>query len=239
MTVSNRKELIRVIYKASAVVLLLYGLIHGLTMVIPRIPILDQTWRNLFYHVPMWYAMLVMVFTSAGYSISYLNTQDQKKDSQAGAVAAVGIMFGVAGLVTGSVWSRVTWYATLHSTDPGAWWGWDPKPTFALIAVLMYAAYFLLRGSIDEPVQKARISAVFNIFAAALILPLYYILPKVLGGLHPGSGEEGMLATLASLNAGTRIVLYPTAIGFILLGFWITELITRLETAERKINDLD
>ena len=228
----------RWIYKITGIALLGFGLWRGLTMAIPQIPILDETWRNIIFHVPMWYVMMIMLMVSVVFSVMQLTKRDEITDLKASASAKIGVFFGLLGLATGIVWSRVTWGSAISSNwNFKAWWAWDPKQTSALVLLLIYAGYFLLRSSLQEPAQKARISAVFNLFGAALIIPAFYLIPKFLGGLHPGSGEEGPLASLKSLDNDHRLVLYPTALGFLLLAFWLMELIVRTRIAEEKILD--
>ena len=104
-----------------------------------------------------------------------------------------------------------------------------------LVLMLIYFGYFLVRNSLEDPTQKARVGAVFNLFAAALIIPLYYIIPRVLGGLHPGSGDEGSLATLTNLNSTYRMVFYPAVFGFIFIGSWIVEVRNRIDIVKQKL----
>lgn len=145
--------------------------------------------------------------------------------------AWMGIFFGCLGLLTGSVWSRVTWSELLPDTDPSAWWPWfDPKPTAAAIAVLVYLAYFVFRASMPNQTQRARLSAAYNIFAAASLVPLTLILPRILGGLHPGS-EGGPVFNAKDISNQYRIVFYPAILGFMLLGLWLTELRVRIARA--------
>ncbi|MCB9231919.1 MAG: cytochrome c biogenesis protein CcsA [Bacteroidia bacterium] len=234
----KKGKLIRTAYKAMSVLLIGFGLIYGLTMPIPAIPMLGHSWRNLLYHVPMWYTQIILLLVSGWHSIQYLQKAKPESDIRAAQAASVGIMFGILGLVTGIVWSRVTWGAAMANDNFSAWWAWDPKQIFALILLLIYLAYFLLRDSFNEPTQKAKISAVYNIFGAALIIPMYYIIPKAMGGLHPGSGEEGIMATLGNLGS-YRAIFYPVVLGFILLAVWIWEIRVRFRIAEHKILEAD
>ena len=81
----------------------------GILISIPQIPILEQTARNLFFHVPMWMAMFSMFAISFYYSIRYLNTPNISFDIKAESAAKVGVVFGICGLLTGSLWARFTW----------------------------------------------------------------------------------------------------------------------------------
>ena len=66
----------------------------------------------------------------------------------------------------------------------------EPKLIGAAIALLIYLAYMVLRDSIPDMDRKARVSAVYNIFAYAMLFPSIWIIPRLLPSLHPG-GENG------------------------------------------------
>jgi hypothetical protein len=65
-------------WKVLAVVLVLYTLIAGILIPVPAKYILNETIRNLYFHVPMWMAMLSVFVISVFYSIKYLNSGKQK-----------------------------------------------------------------------------------------------------------------------------------------------------------------
>jgi heme exporter protein C len=82
--------------------------------------------------------------------------------------------------------------------------------------------------------KRARISAVYNIFAFAMLFPSIWILPRVLDSLHPG-GKGGNPALNFRDSSGTmKIVFYPAIIGWTLLGVWITTLKIRLNILREK-----
>lgn len=209
------------------------AILLGFLMPLPRIPGLGWTDRNIFFHVPMWFAMYVLMGISFFWSARYLLRETEETDIRAREAAASAVFFGVLGLLTGILWSRVTWAEALPDNDFQAWWGWDPKQTFALIALLMYGAYFVLRASVRERRLRARLSAVYNIMATLLVLPLTFFLPRYLGGLHPGA--EGTPAFRSEdISAMHRIVFYTAAVGFIALGIWIWQLRSRIAHLREK-----
>ena len=180
---------------------------------IPRINILEHTARNLYFHVPMWFTMMAALFVSAYHSYWVLQTGDLFRDIRAMQAARVGAWFGVMGLVTGIVWARFTWYV---GTD--VWWNFDPRQTMAALQLLIYGAYFVLRSALDDPDQRAKIAAVYNLFAAATIPFLLYVIPRQMDSLHPGA--EGNPAFSEITDPIMRMVFYPAIIGFIGL-FWV------------------
>src|SRR5690625_7670501 len=81
----------------------------GFLIRIPDIAILEQSARNLFLHVPMWFTMMVMFLFSFYYSIRYLNDETLLWVTKAETATAVGLLFGFCGLLTGSRWARFNW----------------------------------------------------------------------------------------------------------------------------------
>ena len=142
-------------WKIAGIILVLYALVGGLLLPVPQLPILMQSIRNLYYHVPMWFGMLGLLIASAIYAVRTLMKKDLLEDVKSESFARVGMLYGCIGLVTGMIWAKNTW---------GDFWTNDPKLNSAAIGMLMYAAYFVLRSSIEDPEKKARISAVYNLF---------------------------------------------------------------------------
>jgi heme exporter protein C len=215
--------------KILAVILLLFVHIGGLLFDVPRLNILNETIRALYFHVPMWFGMVVLFLISVYYSIRYLKSADIESDIIASQFANVGVVFGFLGILTGMLWANYTW---------GSPWHGDPKQNGAAIALLVYAAYFVLRGSIDNQEQRARLSAVYNIFAFAAMVPLIFIIPRLSDSLHPGSGgNPGFNAY--DLDNRMRMIFYPAVLGWILTGVWIAQLRIRFRLLQEKLNDLE
>jgi heme exporter protein C len=181
--------------------------------------ILYQSVRNLFFHVPMWFAMITVFSLSCFFSLLYLRTNNLDNDIKAQASALTGIIFGIAGLATGSQWARATW---------GTWWTPDVKLNGAAITMLMYLAYTVLRGNFEDRNRRARVSAVYNIFSYAIMIPLIMILPRLQDSLHPGNGGNPGFKTY-DLDGNLRLVFYPAAIGWVILSLWISQLTYRVQ----------
>ena len=218
-------------WKYLCVMLLFYTVIMGFNGPIPQLNILEQSIRNLYFHVPMWFAMMVLMFTSMVYSIRYLSRQKIQDDIKASSYATVGFLFGILGIITGSIWARATW---------GAWWViQEVKLNGAAAALLLYAAYFILRGSFDDEEKKARFSAVYSIFAFVMFMVFINVIPRISGSsLHPGNGGNPGFNTY-DLDNELRMVFYPAVLGWILLSVWIASLIIRMKKVYRKIHHLD
>lgn len=197
---------------------------HHDTFAFPNRSILNETIRNLIFHVPMWFAMFFLMGISVVQGVRFLGNGHRMHDVKAEQSVRVGLLFAVLGLITGSIWARFTW---------GAWWVSDPQLNGAAVTFLMYVAYLILRGSMDDEDRRARVSAVYNIFAFAMLVVLILILPRFTDSLHPGKGGNPAFSAY-DLDSTLRAVFYPAVLGWILLGYWIYTL--RYRIAQLKHN---
>jgi heme exporter protein C len=189
----------------------------GFSIRIPHIDMLYETARNLFLHVPMWFTMMVAFMMAFYYSVRYLNDEEIRWDRKAETATAVGLLFGICGLLTGSLWARFTW---------GTWWTFaEPRMNLSALAMMIFVAYFVLRTAFNDPEKRAKISAVYNIFGVTTIPFLLYIIPRQLPSLHPGA--EGNPAFSDMTAPELRIIFYPAVIGFIGLSIWMMDIINR------------
>lgn len=201
------------------------NLIQSEKFTFPYRGILGETIRNTFYHVPLWFAMMLILLLSMLQSIFYLKNNTVIHDEKANAYAQIGLLYGILGLVTGAIWAKYTW---------GAYWSFDPKQNMSAIAMLIYLAYFVLRGSFEDDEKKARISAIYNIFAFVMLIPLLFIIPRMVESLHPGNGGNPGLGA-DDLDSTMRMIFYPTIIGFMLFGLWLSQLVYRKLAIERQL----
>lgn len=216
-------------WKLLGIALILYVHIGGLLFEVPRLNILNETVRALYFHVPMWFGMVFLYMGSVGYAVAYLNKPLSDYDIKSVEFATIGTVFGVLGLVTGMLWAKYTW---------GAFWHGDPKQTGAAIALLVYLAYFVLRWAIENQEQRARLSAVYNIFAFAAMIPLIFIIPRLMSSMHPGSGgNPGFNAY--DLDNRMRLVFYPAVAGWFLIGLWIVTIRIRYRHLHERITEIE
>ncbi len=216
-------------WKIVSVGLLAYTIIGGLLFEVPRLNIVNETIRALYFHVPMWFGMVFMFLVSTFYAVKYLLKPSHENDIWSVEFANTGLAFGLLGIFTGMIWANYTW---------GSPWHGDPKQNGAAISLLVYFAYFVLRGSIENEEQRARLSAVYNIFAFAAMIPLIFIIPRMTSSMHPGSGGNPGF-NMYDLDSNMRIVFYPAVIGWILLGRWIATLRIRTKLIEEKLFELE
>lgn len=217
------------VWKIGAPVLLGYAVVGGFLMEVPRLAILNETIRALYYHVPMWFGMVFMLLVSVVYAVFYLRQNNLRYDRVSAAFAHAALIYGLLGILTGMVWANYTW---------GTPWHGDPKQNNAAITAMIYLAYFILRSSLDSQEQRARLSAVYSIFAFVMMIVLLFYLPRVTSSMHPGSGGNPGF-NMYDLDSTMRPVFYPAVIGWILLGTWLATLRVRIQNAEDEILDLD
>ena len=217
-------------WKILTVLLILYTVIQGLVGEVPRQPILNETIRNVYFHVPLWFGMMILMIASMVYSVKYLRSNQQTHDTYAVEFANVALIFGILGFLTGAIWGNYTWGDPLPK---------DPKIVAVEVGLLIYSAYFVLRSSFEDTQKRARLSAIYNIFAFASFMPLVWILPRMTDSLHPGNGGNPAFGKYDMDNA-MRLVFYPAIIAWTLLGVWFTSLRIRLKLIETTLNeDLD
>ena len=201
--------------------------------------LLGETIRNTYFHVSLWFAMMFVFIAAFVYAIKYLRRSESvsyeltgsvsrrdKADFWSVAFTSVGMLFGILGLLTGALWAKYTW---------GTYWSWDIKQFTTLIALLIYAGYFVLRATFPDPEQRGRLGAAYNIFAFVCLIPLIYIIPRVAGNsLHPGAAGNPALGG-EDLDNTMRMVFYPIIIGWTLMGFWMATVAYRIRVLRERL----
>jgi heme exporter protein C len=206
------------ILKTLCVILLVYTVSAGILFDVPRLPILNETIRVLYFHVPMWFTMIFLLFLSSINAYRFISSGDLSYDLKSYNYANIGIFFGFLGIISGMIWAKYTW---------GTYWTNDPKLNGSAVGLLIYFSYFVLRNSVEDESKKGKISSVYNILAFSMLIPLIFILPRLTDSLHPGNGGNPGF-NVYDLNSQLRIVFYPAVIGFILLGIWVADLRLRI-----------
>jgi heme exporter protein C len=138
--------------------------------------------QKIFYvHVPLAIVSLCGFVAGGVLAIVHLRSGDARWDVRSYVAIHMSLIFGVATLITGSIWAKGSW---------GHWWVWD-EPTLVsfLIVFLLYATYQPLRFAIEDPERQSRYASVFAITAGAFVpmnfvavrLASAYVHPRVLG----------------------------------------------------------
>ena len=121
--------------KILCILLLTFTATAGILFEVPRLPILNETIRVLYFHVPMWFTMIFLLLLSSVNAYRFISTKNIKYDLISYNYAHVGVYFGVLGILTGMVWANYTW---------GTFWTNDPKLNGSAIGLLIYFGYFIL-----------------------------------------------------------------------------------------------
>jgi heme exporter protein C len=217
-------------WKIFTLMLMVYVVLGGMLFDVPALPVIHQTIRNIYFHVGMWFAMIFILFLGFIYSLMYLRNFDPRYDQMAFATVKTGLVFGILGIITGMIWANYTW---------GTYWVNDPKLNGAAVGILVYLAYLVLRGSVEDPEKKARFAAVYKIFAFVIMFVFIMILPRISGhSIHPGVDGNPALAT-GDLDPVMRKVFFPAILGWILFSYWIFTIVYRSDKISHKINQLN
>lgn len=131
--------------------------------------------RIFYFHISSAWLGFGAWLVTAFCGVRYLKTRDLQWDRRAHASAEIGVMFIVLVLLSGMLWGKPTW---------NTWWTWDFKLTLSALQFLMYVAYLMLRGGIDNMDQRARFASVYGV-VGALTVPLNFLVSRVLQSIHP------------------------------------------------------
>ena len=211
-----------IVFRILTVALLAHVLWTGLNLRVPNINILNNSIRNVIYHVPLWIAMNTVFLGSFVLSIAYLIKPEKRIDMAVDACVQIGVLFGVLGFLTGMVWAKVTW---------GMYIVPDIKVIGSFITLLIYLAYKVLRNAIDEPTKRARVAAVYNIMAFTAMIVLIWILPRVQDSLHPGNGGNPLFKSY-DMDGSIRPVFRLSLLAFSFLACWLSNIRYRMIKVE-------
>src|ERR1700722_13386077 len=158
--------------------------------------------QKIFYvHVPLAIVSLCGFVLGGIFAIDHLRTRRPVWDYRFRVATHPSLIFGVATLITGSIWAKGSW---------GHWWVWN-EPTLVsfLIVFLLYATYQPLRFAIEDPERQSRYASVFAITAGAFVplnflavrMSSAYLHPRVLGSTSnlPGSMALTFLVSLVAI----------------------------------------
>ncbi len=197
---------------------------------LPYIIGLEERARNLYFHVPMsWISILAYMYALV-FGVKYFGSKDLHHDIHSSSAAILGTVFCVLATATGAIWAKFNW---------GSFWNWDPRQTSIFVLLLIYAAYFVLRSSIENEHQRAKLSAAYAIIAGIAAIFFVYVAPRLYEGLHPGSAGDVnsgpvISSQTDSLNLLKQVILSFSFASFTALFFWLLGLTIRI----RRLNSL-
>jgi heme exporter protein C len=193
------------------------------SVLIARAPIekvMGPVQKIFYFHVPCAWVLLLSTLVAGFASISFLFKGSLKGNHTALAAAELGVLFGLAALVTGPLWGRVAW---------GKYWTWDARQTSTLLLWLVLCAYLLARKYGGPGAHK--LAAALALFAAANV-PLVYISVRIWRTLHPSN------SVVPTLDPAMRPALYVSLFAF--MGLWgiLLAMRVRLESARAALAEL-
>jgi heme exporter protein C len=179
--------------------------------------------RIFYYHIPQAWLCVVAFAVAMIYSIAYLRTKNIRHDDNAVAAAGLGLTFCILATLSGSLFAKVTW---------GSFWNWDPRETSIFILLLIYGAYFALRGAIEVEQRRASLAAVYAIFAFVTVPFLIFVVPRVVPSLHPADSvvDKNMKFTM---GPEVRMVFFSSLALFSILFVWMLNLACRVHKLVR------
>ncbi len=181
--------------------------------------------RILFFHVPSAWVAALAFLVACVTSVRYLLARNPRDDIRSQISAGLGLLFCVLATVTGAVFAKIMW---------NAYWNWDPRQTSITVLLLIYAAYFALRGAVPDPDRRAAFAAVYAVLAFVTVPFLMFVLPRMMPfSLHPetvGGGESG------GLDLRHGVVLTASVLLFTAMYVWLYNLGCRIEHIRRRVD---
>ncbi|MBE0659038.1 MAG: cytochrome c biogenesis protein CcsA [Bryobacteraceae bacterium] len=180
--------------------------------------------RIIFFHVPAAFTCFLCFLASLIAGLAYLKTRSLNIDAFSVSVIEVGLAFGAVNLITGMIWARIIW---------GIWWTWDWRLTSMLICWLLYAGYLVLRRAIEEPTERAKMSAVMSILNFSVV-PFVFFSIKWFRTQHP----QPVLFGDGKMDSGYRAMLYGNWVPLLLVAAILISIRYVQEKQQREIDAL-
>ncbi len=201
--------------------------LYRMFLVLPDEAMQGAIYRIIFFHVPAALVGMIGYFIALTFALLYLSSKDLKWDSLSASIVEVSLVFSCVNIVTGSIWARIIW---------GIWWTWDYRLTSALVCILIFAGYLMLRRAIDEPTQRARLSSALCIFGCVDVVIVYKSIEWFRNN-HPGPVLSFRTGG-GHMDPGMEHVLYWNMLGILLLATALVLIRTRQEALAREIDSL-
>jgi heme exporter protein C len=131
--------------------------------------------RIFYFHVGSAWTAAATFLIALVAGILYLRRPSITLDTISLASVEIGIVFTTMVIVSGSVWGRPAW---------NTWWIWSPRLTSITVMWLVYVAYLMLRGAIEDEERRGRLAAVY-VIAAFVTVILTYARVRLLRDIHP------------------------------------------------------
>jgi len=213
-------------FATAAAVLLVYNL-YQMFLVLPDEAMQGAIYRILFFHAPAAIVGMTGYFVALAFSVLYLSSKDLRWDSLASSIVEVSLVFSLVNIVTGSIWARIIW---------GIWWTWDYRLTSALVCVLIFSGYVMLRSAIDEPTQRGRLSAALCIFGCVDVVIVWKSI-EWFRNQHPGP-VLSIRTGGGHMDSAMERIFYLNFLALLLVAVALVLVRTRQEATAREIDSL-
>ena len=186
--------------------------------------------RILYIHVPASWMYYLACFGTFVYGLAYLFTRNRRWDRLSAASSEIGILMVGISLICGMIWGKPTF---------GQYWVWDdPRLTSTALALLIFIGYFIVRGLIEDPARRARVSAVIGV-VGMINVPINYMSVVWWRSIHQGFTVNLLGKLNLKADPSMLLSLIVMTFGFTLLFFYFLRLrgilARRLESREDRI----
>ena len=178
----------------------------------PPAQLLGDYSRIVYFHVPLAWVAALAFLVSGILSALHLAAGTLSRfalDDRASHSAALGLVFTILAVITGSIWARLTW---------GSFWNWDPRQTSIVFILLIYIAYFCLRGALGG--MNPKIGSSYLVVAMCALPFFIFIAPRITETLHPdtliNADRRIMMETPMLITLGTALVSFTMLYAFLL-----------------------
>jgi heme exporter protein C len=199
--------------------------IHRIFFFTPTERAMGIVQKIFYFHVPAAYGMYLGAAACFLGSVGYFLRPTDAPDALAKAGAEAAVAFGFIMLVTGPLWAAKAW---------GRYWVWDPRLTTALLSVLIYVAYTVVRSFAGDGQAERKFAAALGIVGAANLPIIHYSVQKW-SGQHPvviGKGGGGLAPAMVQ-------TLLLSFVAFTLLAILLIWSRARVELASSRLRELE
>ncbi len=188
--------------RRSSLTLAATAVLASLTLMVAHLSFMDPEITNLVPVLQSYWLTLHVSVITASYGflglgailglvnmILYsLNTQDNRKHILKTVddlsvinyrTLALGLYFLTIGTFLGAVWANESW---------GRYWGWDPKETWSLISMIVYA--FVIHSKNIKALNSIFAFNIMSVYAFSAVLMTYFGVNYYLSGLHSYAGGD-------------------------------------------------
>jgi heme exporter protein C len=182
--------------------------------------------RIMYAHVSAAWVCFLAVAISAVFGMLYLWRSKPMDDVHAVAHSESALLFAALTIIGGMTYSKPTL---------NVFWDWDPKLTLTALLTALLVGYFIVRGLIDDPTRRGRVSAVVSIIVLAS-LPFNWMAAEWFRTLHPTKSFDVAVEGVSSTMDPTMrwILLFNVAVAALVYAYFVLERV-RIGRIEAKV----